>query len=37
MRLKVPKREIFVAEVFYTIGKPIWVSDLGTESKNKFL
>jgi hypothetical protein len=32
----VPKREIFVTELF-TLSDPIWVGDLGTEPKNRFL
>ncbi len=34
--LKVPKREIFVTEL-YTLSDPIWVGDLGTEAKNPFV
>jgi hypothetical protein len=34
--LKVPKREIFVTEL-YTLSEPIWVGDLGTEAKNPFV
>jgi hypothetical protein len=34
--LKVPKREIFVTEL-YTLSDPIWVGDLETEAKNPFL
>jgi hypothetical protein len=32
--IKVPKRDIFVAEFFY---EPIWVGDLRIEAKNQFL
>jgi hypothetical protein len=34
--LKVPKREIFVTEL-YTLSEAIWVGDLGTEAKNPFV
>jgi hypothetical protein len=34
--LKVPKREIFVTELF-TLSDPIWVCDLRTEPKKPFL
>ncbi len=34
--LKVPKREIFVTELFI-LSDPIWVGDLRTEPKKTFL
>jgi hypothetical protein len=34
--LKVPKREMFVTELF-TLSNPIWIGDLRTEPKNTFL
>jgi hypothetical protein len=34
--LKVPKREIFVTELF-TLSDPIWIGDLRTELKNPFV
>ncbi len=34
--LKVPKREIFVTELFI-LSDPIWVGDLRTESKKPFV
>jgi hypothetical protein len=34
--LKVPKREIFVIELF-TLSDPIWVGDLRNEPKNLFV
>jgi hypothetical protein len=35
-RLKVPKREIFVTELFI-LSDPIWVGDLRTEPKKPFV
>jgi hypothetical protein len=32
--LKVPKREIFVTELF-TLSDPIWIGDMYTEPKNQ--
>jgi len=34
--LKVPKREIFVTELII-LSHPIWVGDLRTKAKNRFL
>jgi hypothetical protein len=34
--LKVPKREIFVTELF-VLSDPIWVGDLRNEPKNPFV
>jgi hypothetical protein len=34
--LKVPKREIFVTELF-TLSDPIWIGDLRTEPRNLFV
>ncbi len=34
--LKVPKREIFLAELFI-LSNPIWIGDLRTEPKNPFM
>ncbi len=34
--LKVPKREIFVTELF-TLSDPNWIGDLRTEPKNPFV
>ncbi len=34
--LKVPKREIFVTELF-TMSDPIWIGDLRIEPKNAFV
>jgi hypothetical protein len=34
--LKVPKLEIFMTELFI-LSDPIWVGDLGTETKNLFV
>jgi hypothetical protein len=36
IHLKVPKREIFVTELF-TLSDPIWVGDLRTEPKKPFV
>ena len=36
MKLKVPKREIFVTELF-TLSDPIWIGDLRSEPKNLFV
>jgi hypothetical protein len=36
MRLKVPKREIFVTELF-TLSNPILIGDLRIEPKNPFV
>ncbi len=36
LSLKVPKREIFVTELFL-LGDPIWVGDLRNEPKKLFL
>jgi hypothetical protein len=34
--LKVPKREIFVTELF-TLSDPVWIGDLRTAPKNLFV
>ncbi len=34
--LKVPKREIFVTELFI-LSNPIWIGDLRNEPKNRFV
>ncbi len=34
--LKVPKREIFVTELF-TLSDPIWIGDMRTEPKKPFV
>jgi hypothetical protein len=36
LKLKVPKREIFMTELF-TLSDPIWIGDMRTEPKKPFV